>query len=158
MSEHCSACPSDCPAATRSHPTQSPSLEAIQKFAEDHRLKTRVNSDDGTRIIPGKLGHIYEYSADALGVVVTPSPPRRRYWGCVRTTLLEAGFTLVQDGDGEGAATFDPNHPIQAKAAIRAAGVNRKRQLSPDQRDQRTAFIRPAQESHFATEESQDGP
>jgi excisionase family DNA binding protein len=132
-------------------------LGEVESFANRYRLRPRI-SEDCTKIIPGRSGQIYEYSSDLLGVLVMPDPPRWRYWGCVRTTPLEAGFNLVQDGDGEGAATFDPNHPIQAEAAIRAAGVKRKRQLSPDQRDQRTAFIRPAQESHLATEESPDGP
>lgn len=124
-------------------------MTGCQQFADGHRSKTLID-DDGTKIIPGRFGQIYEYSNDLLGVLVMPDPPRRRYWGCVRTTLLEAGFNLVQDGDGEGAATFDPNHPIQAKAAIRAAGIKRKRRLSPAQREQRIGFLRSAQQRYLA--------
>jgi hypothetical protein len=137
-------------AATRSRRKQSPGAEAIQLFADNFRLNTRVTSDDGTKIIRGKFGHIYEYNDGLLGVLVMPKPPRRRYWGCTRTTLQEAGLVVVQDGDGEGAATFDPSDPNQAKAAIRVAGVKRRRQLSPEQRERRIAFLRPAQARHLS--------
>lgn len=124
---------------------------AIQRFADKHRLKTRVGVDDGCKIIPGKYGHIYEYDDYLLGVMVMRDPPRKRYWGCLRLALLKAGFALLQDGDGEGAAVFDPQNPKQAKAAIRAAGIKRKRQMSPAQREQRIAFLRAAQEWHLTS-------
>ena len=112
----------------------------IQNFAEHYRLKTKL-SKDGTKIIQGKFGHIYEHSNGVLGVLVMLDPPRKRYWGCARKTLLKAGFTLVQDGDGEGAAVFDPENPSQARLAIRVAGIKRKRRLSPAQREQRIAHL-----------------
>lgn len=120
----------------------------IESFANRYRLRPRI-SEDCTKIILGRSGQIYEYSSDLLGVLVMPDPPRRRYWGCVRTRLLEDGFNLVQDGDGEGAATFNPNHPIQAEAAIRAAGVKRKRRISLQRREQLIASLRSAQERHL---------
>ena len=66
-----------------------------------------------------------------------------------RATLLESGLTIVQDGEGEGAAVFDPADVSQSKAAIRAAGVKRKRQLTPSQREQRSAFLQAAQGRHL---------
>jgi len=102
----------------------------IQQFADTHRFKTRID-EDGTKIIPGKLGHIYEYGdeGDAMlyGVIVIPKPPRKQYWGFTKKTLISEGFTVVQDGDGEGAATFDPTSEKQVKAAKRAAGVKSRR-------------------------------
>ena len=92
----------------------------IQEFADNHRLKTRID-DDLTKIIPGKIGHIFEYDV-LLGVMVMPNPPRRNYWGYVRASLIEAGFQVVQDSDSEGAATFDPTNPKQIKLAVRVAG------------------------------------
>jgi hypothetical protein len=134
--------------------TDSPSkadgeFKIVQRFAEQYRLKTRICPDDGTKTVPGRYGHIYEYDDHSLGVVVVPDPPRRKYWGCTRATLLEAGLTIVQDGEGEGAAVFDPADVSQSKAAIRAAGVKRKRQLSPSQREQRSAFLQVAQGRHL---------
>ena len=114
---------------------------AIENAAEAHRLRTRLDPDDGTKIIPGRLGHIYEHDEGVLGVMVMPNPPRRQYWGCTRVALLRAGFSIVQDGDGEGAATFDPDNPDQVRAAIRAAGIKRRRKISPEQRELQVARL-----------------
>jgi hypothetical protein len=116
-------------------------LYEVDSFALTYRLRTTL-SEDCTKIIPGKFGHIYGYDDGALGVLVMPATLRKRYWGCARKTLLKAGFTLVQDGDGEGAAIFDAENPSQARLAIRVAGIKRKRQLPPAQREQRTAYLR----------------
>jgi len=116
--------------------------DSITAFATLLGLKVRVD-EDGTKIIPGRHGHIYQYDDNLLGVMVMPDPPRKRYWGCARTALLKAGFTLVQDGDGEGAAIFDPENPNQARPAIRVAGIKRKRRLPPAQRKQRIAYFPP---------------
>lgn len=115
--------------------------DPIQTFATTHRLKTRI-AEDGTKIIPGKFGHLYFYDHGVFGVTVIPDRPRRQYWGYVRAALLKAGFTVVQDCDGEGAAIFDPANTAQAKEAIRAAGITRKRQISPEQRDRQIQRLR----------------
>ena len=102
--------------------------QLLQDFSARERLKTRIDAD-GTLIVPGKLGHLYEYDDQHLGAIVIPSIPRKQYWSVTRTRLVRLGFEVVQDGDCEGAAYFDPSNPEQAKAAIRAAGVRRKRRL-----------------------------
>ncbi|HEY4932682.1 MAG TPA: hypothetical protein VII23_14030 [Terriglobales bacterium] len=106
----------------------------IQRFADNHRLKTRFD-DDLTKIIPGKLGNLFEYDGELLGVMVMPNPPRRNYWGYVRASLIEAGFQVVQDGDGEGSATFNPANAKQVRLAVSAAGIKRRRILSPENRE-----------------------
>jgi len=127
-------------------------LPKVNKFLQDlsarERLKTRVDAD-GTLIAPGKLGHIYEYDDQHLAVMVVPSTPRRNYWGVTRAKLVRLGFVVVQDGDCEGAACFDPSNAEQAKAAIRAAGVRRKRRLSPAQIERQVSWLRTAAEGHF---------
>jgi hypothetical protein len=122
--------------------------DSITAFATRLGLKVRVD-EDGTKIIPGRHGNIYQYDDDLFGVMVIPNPPRRRYWGCVRMTLLKIGCQLVQDGDGEGAAIFDPTNPKQIRAALRAAGIKRKRTISPERRQQLIASLRLAQERHI---------
>lgn len=107
-------------------------LRGVQSFADRHRLKTRVSTEDGARIIPGKVGHVFEWDDGVFGVLIMPKPPRKQYWGFARRELLAAGFEIQQDGDGEGSATFDPSNPQQAKAAIRAAKVLRTRAFSPE--------------------------
>jgi len=54
------------------------SVTTLTRFATQHRLRTRVD-DDLTTIIPGKVGHIYEFDDKLLGVTVIPDPPRRQY-------------------------------------------------------------------------------
>jgi hypothetical protein len=61
-------------------------------------------------------------------------------------------MTLRQNGDAEGAFSFDPGNPVQAKLAIRIAGVKAKRQVSPEQRA-RTAKMLAA-----ARQRRQDAP
>jgi hypothetical protein len=115
--------------------------DAIQAFATMHRLKTRID-EDGTKIIPGKFGHIYEHDENRLGVLIMPDPPRPRYWGHTRASLVTLGLVVVQDGDSEGAAIFDPNNRLQVEAASRAAGVKRKRAISSEQREQQIERLR----------------
>ena len=112
----------------------------IEKFARTYRVHTRLDSGDQTVIIPGKLGHIYEYDVDenVFGVIIMPNPPRKLHWGFTKRTLLEYGFTIVQDGDGEGAAIFDPDNETQAKLAIRAARIKHIRKLSPEESKRRS--------------------
>ena len=115
----------------------------IQYFADKHRVHTRIDPDDQTKIIPGKVGHIYEYDEDVFGVMIMPKRPRRSYWGFTKRALLAQGFSVVQDGDGEGAATFDPRNSAQVKAAISAAGIKHKRNLSPEAKQRLTERLPP---------------
>jgi hypothetical protein len=84
--------------------------DEIKAFANRYRLKTRVD-EDNTTIIPGGMGHIYDFGEGRFGVMVIPGAARRHKWGFVRASLLRQGFVVIQDGDGEGAAIFDPRSP-----------------------------------------------
>ena len=113
----------------------------IQDFATRYRLHTRLD-DDQTTIVPGKYGHIFDYDDDSLGVLIMPKKPRLYYWGFRRTAFLQAGFTVTQNGDHEGAATFDPQNPAHAKLAIRSAGIKVKKTLSESDRALRSNRMR----------------
>lgn len=115
--------------------------DSLTAFAGRHGLKVRVD-EDGTKIIPGKFGQIYEYGDGRLAVMVIPKPPRKNYWGGTQNRLAKLGFVIVQNGDCEGAALFDPTNSNQAKAAIKAAGTRRKRQLSPAQVGRQISWLR----------------
>lgn len=116
---------------------------SVTAFASRHRLKWRVD-EDGTKILPGKLGHICEFDHHSLAVVVVPATLRKNYWGITRKKLAALGFTILQDGDCEGAAVFDPENPAQSNAAIRAAGISRKRRVSPQQLNRQIMWLRAA--------------
>ena len=113
----------------------------VQRFAQTNRLKTKIDAD-GTPIIPGKLGHIYQYDENRLGVMVMPANSRVRYWSATRRRLANLGFSIVQNGDCEGAAVFSPSDHEQTRAAIRTAGIKRKRQLSSAQINRQLGWLR----------------
>jgi len=69
---------------------------AVQRFAQSNRLKTKIDAD-GTPIIPGKLGHIYQYDENRLGVMVMPNNSRVRYWNITRRRLANLGFSIAAD-------------------------------------------------------------
>ena len=121
---------------------QSPNVnKLLQDFSVCERLKTHIDAD-GTLIAPSKLGHIYGYDNNHLGVMVLPSKARRKYWRAIRKKLVSLEFVVVQDGDCEGAACFDPGNAEQAKAAISAAGVRRRRRISLAQVERQIMWLR----------------
>jgi hypothetical protein len=77
----------------------------ITEFAESHGLKTQ-RDECGDVIVPGKSGHIYEYSDSELGVIfVSPvnHHPRMVFWKRMSASCVLAGMTRRQQGDAEGA-------------------------------------------------------
>jgi hypothetical protein len=60
--------------------------------------------------------------------------PRPHRWAAIRKKCLAADMTLRQNGDDEGALSFDPNDRKQAQLAIKVSGARPKRQLSPEHR------------------------
>ena len=110
--------------------------EMIHTFAQQNRLPISRETDR-TTVIAGRVGcHLYEYSDSELGLMVLSdakdSRPRR--WAGIRKKCLEAGMTLRQNGEDEGALSFAPNNRQQAHLAIKIAGARPKRQLSPEHR------------------------
>jgi len=107
----------------------------ISDFATKYRLVLKRHADDGTDNVLGKLGDIYQHSGTELAVMFIPSgKPRTRKWAFVRSRCLAAEMVLLQDGDSEGAFSFDASNETQAAVAIEAVQGRRKRQLSPEHR------------------------
>jgi hypothetical protein len=94
----------------------------IADFAKQHRLRARRDVD-GTVVITGRHGHIYQHDNGVFSVLVMPSKWRPRYWNSVKRQLVASGFDIRQDCDAEGAATFAPGDAMQAMVAMKAAGV-----------------------------------
>jgi hypothetical protein len=111
--------------------------EMIHAFVQQNRLLVSRDAHDKTAIIRGRAGcHLYEYSDSELGLMVLSDAkdahPRR--WAGIRKKCLEVGMTLRQNGDDEGAFSFNPNNRQQARLAIKVTGASPKRQLSPEHR------------------------
>jgi len=104
--------------------------DLLRRFAAKHRVKTRRHID-GTVIIPGRLGHVYELDEEQLAVLLTL--PSVRHWTFARARLIADGFAIVQNGDSEGCAAFCPSDVSQARAAIREAKIRPRRLCSAGQ-------------------------
>jgi len=111
----------------------------LPEFAVTKNLKTKRDVD-GTCIIPGRLGesHVYECAPNQLGVLFQPTSaptdqPRTKLWNSVRKKCIAAGMTLRQNGDDEGALSFDPENSEQAKLAVRCIKARARRRPSAAQ-------------------------
>lgn len=119
---------------------------ALFDFASKHRL--RVQRDEcGDPVISGRRGHLYAYSETELGVMILSqgnSNPRIRLWNSVRQVCMEAGMSLLQNGDSEGALSFNPANREHAKLAMRLASVRPKRQMSMERRQAQLSILEKA--------------
>lgn len=123
--------------------------KTIKQFADKHRAKVTRDIDDGTDIVAGSNGQIYEFSRERLGVIFIPTVVRTRKWNALTTEAIAAGMTLHQDGDSEGSFSFDADNPKHAAIALKIAGVRRKRQLSPEHR---AKLLQANRSTRFASE------
>jgi len=105
----------------------------IRSFAEKYRLYTKLDTD-GTTIVAGKLGHIYEHSETQLGLLFMPTTPRARLWSATKAKGTAAGMLLRQNAEGEGTMLFDSNSPEQAPLAVTLVRARPKRVLTEEQR------------------------
>src|SRR5690348_5412376 len=112
----------------------------IREFAEQHRFKT-VRDECDDVIVPGRFGHVYEYSAELLGACVIsrdrrgdPKPPSPYRWNRAREAFVKAGMTITQSGDAEGCAIFSAKDEKQIRVAVQQLGIRPKRQMSPERR------------------------
>src|ERR1700730_13580146 len=112
----------------------------IEEFAQRYRVDTR--RDDCGDAVLGTRHQIYEYSAGRFALLLAfdvdnghdvGGSGKSAKWVNARKKLLNAGFTLKQDGDAEGVALFDPEDKTQGKLALRLAGI-RTRQVSPERK------------------------
>ena len=123
----------------------------LAEFAQKFRVKTRLDSC-GEQIIPGKpykvrrpedRNQIFDYGDDErFGVSLLLSTARQ--WVSAAKRLLVAGMTVLHDGDTEGTLLFNPNNVSQARAAIKEAGIKRRKVLSADDRLARAAHLKRA--------------
>lgn len=108
----------------------------LDQFAAAHRA-TVAKDKCGTPQIRGKDGAILEYGSGRFAVTVEHSGPLTHAsstrWAARRRTCLAAGMEVSQDGDDEGACTFDPADKRQASAALKVAGAAKRRKASPGQ-------------------------
>jgi len=132
----------------------------IEQFADKYHARTHKD-ECGDTYIPGtpwdeQYGHqIYEHSTPgsvgrfAIVLMFPVDGSKSAKWANAKRKLLNAGFTIKQDGDSEGVALFDPEHKAQAKLAMKFAGI-RTRQLSPERKAALTAQLAAARAKRAA--------
>lgn len=110
----------------------------ISEFATKYKLQKPRIDVDGTLVIFGKSGQIYEFSESRLGVIYTSAinggskfrdlTTQRN--NAAQASCIAVGMQLEQQGGLESAFSFDPCDARQAKVAIQVAGAKAKRQVS----------------------------
>jgi len=104
----------------------------MKAFGAAQRLRVR-RDEDGSHIIGGRYGHIWDHGAGLLAVTLLDLTPRK--WTHRKRLCLEVEMEIQQAGDFEGTCLFDPEDSEQVRVALRVAGVKKRRQLSPEHRD-----------------------
>jgi hypothetical protein len=105
----------------------------LSTFSQQYRLNVKRDVD-GTDIVLGKLGHVYEHSDTQLAILFMPSTPRARLWSLTKIKGLASGMVLRQNADGEGTLLFDADNPAQSRLAIGLVRARPKRILTDEQR------------------------
>ena len=101
----------------------------LEQFADNYRLKISRDSC-GANIIQGKYSHIFDGYADGrLGVLFVA--PTKRHWNNARKKMEAAGLVTKQNGDTEGALSFDPADKAQVRLALKLARVSPRRVATP---------------------------
>lgn len=108
--------------------------QSFEDFAAAYHLITKRDSCGEPLIVPGNprrsedISHIYQHSADTLGLTLLFDTPL--LWNNAKKKLTGLGFTVHQDGETEGVLLFSPKNDIQVAAAIKVAGLKRHRNVS----------------------------
>ena len=107
----------------------------VKSFATANKLQIPRIDTDGTPVLFGRTGQVFEHDSARLGVIyANPKDLTSQRWNTFRGEALNAGMELIQHGDREGSLAFDPKNRAQTKLAIKGAGVKRKRVMSEAQK------------------------
>jgi hypothetical protein len=104
----------------------------LKEFADKHSLRVTRSRQDNTDNIVGKFAEMYEHSPSEFALMLCGIPTGTGHWARVRAKCLAAGMSLCQNGDDEGALSFDPTNGKQAALAIKVTGARPKRRLSAE--------------------------
>jgi hypothetical protein len=128
----------------------------IETFAKEYGLRlAKIGSgSDVEVVVEGRIGHsqIYQHSDTELGVILVTDgkkPPRTGLFNSFKAACLEVGMKCRQIGDAEGAFSFNPMNPKQAKVAIKGIRAKAKRRISPEMAAAGAARLAAARTSRF---------
>ena len=104
----------------------------LYTFADKYRLRLK-RSEDGSSIIPGKLGHIFDNGDGYFGIIFLGEPDNLRLDNTLRARMRKAeseGFEPFVVCDFEGVFLFDPDDTRLARMArklVEAPLISRRR-------------------------------
>lgn len=101
----------------------------VETFAEQHKLRLR-RDECGEQFILCRLEQIFDHGDSRFGVMVLNDSPRG--WGNARRSMEAAHFQIIQDGEDEGTALFNPADRQQVKMAFKVAKPCRRKKLSEE--------------------------
>jgi hypothetical protein len=104
--------------------------KTLSTFAKQYRLKPTTDPGDGTMIIQGRSGQIFQYDGRRLAVTYLSDSVGK--WNNRRRECEASDMVCYQDGDAEGTLTFDPKNAAQSRLAIKTAHCRPKKQISPE--------------------------
>ena len=117
----------------------------IQEFSKKMRLRAKIG-EDGETIVAGRRGEIYQHGS----ILALLLMPRKKFvWVNARRKLEAVGCTILQDGDQEGAATFNPENPAQARLVLRLVGCKRTRRQTGKGRPFTSERVKELARIHF---------
>ena len=116
----------------RTYPLPNPKSTAFdfRSWCAQNCLKAN-RDEDGSPIVKGKVGHLYQHNDEMLGLIFMPGSVRS--WAFARKKLEAAGCTILLDCEGEGSALFSPESEAQVALAVKLVKTRRKRKATPEQ-------------------------
>ncbi len=104
----------------------------IIAFAEKYRLRVR-RDECGDPIVPGRFGTISEYGEDVFALIFLADANDKDRDNILRSRIrraLAAGLQPSQVGDYEAVLLFEGNDQAQVRAAMKLAGIKRRRRAT----------------------------
>jgi hypothetical protein len=128
----------------------------IEDFAGTYRLRIHIDQCR-ERIVPGKLGHIFDHGSGKFGIVLEEivGSSQGRLLLARRRTAVEASFQMTQAAEYESVLLFDPADLKQARLAIRLVRARKKRHIHSNPASLNNLVKTPTQMPLHATETMQ---
>ena len=104
----------------------------LNHFSTQHRLRVR-HDPCGDLFIPGKFGTISEYGEDVFALTFLADANDKVRDNILRSRIrraLTAGLQPSQLGDCEAVLLFGGNDQAQVRAAMKLAGIKRRRRAT----------------------------
>ena len=106
--------------------------KTIIAFAEKNRLRVRRDVC-GDSFVPGRFGTISDYDTDLLALTFLADANDKSRDNILRSRIrraLAAGLRPSQLGDFEAVLLFEGNDQAQVRAAMKLAGIKRRRRAT----------------------------